>query len=178
MALTEATDMEIPGRHRGDPSRPAAGASLRASGVRGRSRDGLNEGGSARRLRRERMSGRGRDRGQTAIEGLGMTPLIILLGIALWQCALIGYTFSLAGNAADQAAHQGAITEGSRSLECRQAAKKDLPDAWEKSMRTTCTRNSSGMYTAQVKLKVPVLAPGVLNWPFQVTGRGAYPMEG
>ncbi|MEU9762723.1 pilus assembly protein [Streptomyces sp. NPDC047987] len=167
MALTETTDMEIPGRHRGDPPRLGAHGGSRA---RGRARGRL-------RLR-ERMSGYERDRGQTAIEGLGMTPLIILLGIALWQCALIGYTFSLAGNAADQAAHQGAITEGIRGLECREAARKNLPDAWEKSMRTTCRRNSSGMYTAQVKLKVPVLAPGVLNWPFTVTGRGAYPVEG
>ncbi|MFF9398437.1 pilus assembly protein [Streptomyces sp. NPDC014744] len=177
MALTETTDTGIPGRHRADPSRPGAHG---VSRVRGRSRDGLNgrERAHGRSRLRERMSGRERDRGQTAIEGLGMTPLIILLGIALWQCALIGYTFSLAGNAADQAAHQGAITEGTRTLECQEAARKDLPDAWEETMRTTCRRTSSGMYTAQVRLKVPVLAPGVLNWPFTVTGHGAYPMEG
>ena len=54
---------------------------------------------------------RGRDRdldlGQTAIEFVGVTPLIILLLAVLWQCALIGYTFSLAGNAADVGARAG-----------------------------------------------------------------------
>jgi pilus assembly protein CpaE len=126
---------------------------------------------------RDRLSGHGRDRGQTAIEALGMTPLIILLAAVLWQCALIGYTFSLAGNAADQAAHQGAVTQGIRLRECQHAAKKDLPKAWRKSMKQTKCRYSSGMYKAEVRLQVPVLMPGVLNWPFRVEGNGAYPLE-
>lgn len=125
-----------------------------------------------------RMLGRRRDRGQTAIEFLGVTPLIILLAVALWQCALIGYTFSLAGNAADKAAHQGAITEGLRVQECRQAAKEHLPKAWRKSMKQTTCRSRSGMYKAEVKLQVPVLVPGVLNWPFRVEGNAAFPLEG
>ncbi|MFE4333387.1 TadE family protein [Streptomyces sp. NPDC056831] len=157
MALTETTDTEIRGRRYGDPS-PAPGR------VRG--------------LVHGRMLGRKRDRGQTAIEFLGVTPLIILLAVALWQCALIGYTFSLAGNAADKAAHQGAITEGLRVQECRQAAKEHLPKAWRKSMKQTTCRSRSGMYKAEVKLQVPVLVPGVLNWPFRVEGNAAFPLEG
>ncbi|MFJ1618497.1 MULTISPECIES: TadE family protein [unclassified Streptomyces] len=125
-----------------------------------------------------RLLGRERDRGQTAIEFLGVTPLIILLAVALWQCALIGYTFSLAGNAADEAAHQGAITGGLRSKECRDAAEEHLPKAWRDSMKQNprC-RASGGMYRAEVKLQVPVLVPGVLNWPFRVEGKGAFPLE-
>ncbi|WP_405691861.1 TadE family protein [Streptomyces sp. NBC_00057] len=125
-----------------------------------------------------RMLGRRRDRGQTAIEFLGVTPLIILLAVALWQCALIGYTFSLAGNAADKAAHQGAITEGLRFKECRAAAREHLPEAWQESMKPTKCRSSSGMYKAEVRLQVPVLVPGVLNWPFRVEGNAAFPLEG
>ncbi|MFH8471539.1 septum formation initiator [Streptomyces sp. NPDC018000] len=106
-----------------------------------------------------------------------MTPLIILLAVVLWQCALIGYTFSLAGNAADQAAHQGAVTQGFRLRECQEAAKKDLPKAWRKSMKPSKCRHSSGMYKAEVRLQVPVLVPGVLDWPFPVKGNGAYPLE-
>ncbi|MGW1652689.1 TadE family protein [Streptomyces atratus] len=124
------------------------------------------------------MLGRKRDRGQTAIEFLGVTPLIILLAVALWQCALIGYTFSLAGNAADKAAHQGAITEGLRVQECRHAAREHLPEAWRRSMKQTKCRSKSGMYTAEVRLQVPVLVPGVLNWPFRVEGNAAFPLEG
>jgi pilus assembly protein CpaE len=127
---------------------------------------------------RARLLGRGRDRGQTAIEFLGVTPLIILLLIALWQCALIGYTFSLAGNSADEAAHQGAIAQSMRGQACRDAAEQHLPKAWRDSMkqRPTC-RTSHDVYKAQVKLQVPVLVPGVLNWPFRVKGNAAYPVE-
>ncbi|MEV6163267.1 TadE family protein [Streptomyces sp. NPDC052052] len=160
MTLTETTDTEIRGRRDADPS---PDRDRQRGGLRGRLRG--------------RLPGPGRDRGQTAIEFLGVTPLIILLMIALWQCALIGYTFSLAGNAADKAAHQGAITEGLRFQECRNAAEEHLPDAWQKAMRTRC-HTSGSMYQAEVKLQVPVLVPGVLNWPFRVTGHGAYPLEG
>ncbi|MFF8712118.1 TadE family protein [Streptomyces sp. NPDC015184] len=160
MAITETRDTEIRGRQHGDPS-PA----------RGPERD------TARRSIRGRLSGRGRDRGQTAIEFLGVTPLIILLMIALWQCALIGYTFSLAGNSADKAAHAGAIAQSMRGQACRDAAKENLPDAWEDEMKNPRCRTSGGMYKAEVKLQVPILVPGVLNWPFQVKGNGAFPVE-
>ncbi|MER5365516.1 TadE/TadG family type IV pilus assembly protein [Streptomyces sp. NBC_01243] len=126
---------------------------------------------------RVRLIGRGRDRGQTAIEFLGVTPLIILLLIALWQCALIGYTFSLAGNAADKAAHQGAIAQSTRGQKCRDAAEKHLPKAWKDSMKRTKCRDTGDVYEAEVKLQVPVLVPGVLNWPFRVNGNAAYPVE-
>ncbi|MYQ88951.1 pilus assembly protein [Streptomyces sp. SID4936] len=153
MAPTETKDTEIRGRRYGDAA-PAGGGM------------------------RVRLLGRGRDRGQTAIEFLGVTPLIILLFIALWQCALIGYTFSLAGNSADEAAHQGAIAQSMRGQACRDAAEEHLPKAWRDSMkeRPRC-RTTHDVYKAEVKLQVPVLVPGVLNWPFRVTGNAAYPVE-
>ncbi|MCX5341228.1 TadE family protein [Streptomyces atratus] len=160
MATTETTDTEIRGRRYGDPS-PARG--LTRGPDRGRLRGGL--------------CGRKRDRGQTAIEFLGVTPLIILLCVALWQCALIGYTFSLAGNSADEAAHQGAISEGSRGRACRHAAERGLPKVWRESMKRTTCDDSSGLYKATVKLRVPVLVPGVLNWPMTVEGNAASPLE-
>ncbi|MGW2178900.1 TadE family protein [Streptomyces sp. NPDC001732] len=123
------------------------------------------------------LSGRGRDRGQTAIEFLGVTPLIILLMIALWQCALIGYTFSLAGNSADQAAHAGGIAQSMRGQACRDAAEEDLPKVWRESMKRTRCSSSSGLYKATVQLRVPVLVPGVLNWPMTVEGNAASPLE-
>ncbi|WP_406740290.1 TadE/TadG family type IV pilus assembly protein [Streptomyces atratus] len=152
MALTETRDTEIRGRRYGDAA-PAG--------------DGM----------RARLFGRRRDRGQTAIEFLGVTPLIILLLIALWQCALIGYTFSLAGNSADQAAHKGAIAQGTRGQACRDAAKEDLPTVWRKSMKRTKCESSGALYKATVKLRVPVLVPGVLNWPMTIEGNAASPLE-
>ncbi|MFF3453327.1 TadE/TadG family type IV pilus assembly protein [Streptomyces sp. NPDC002730] len=120
---------------------------------------------------------RDRDRGQTAIEFVGVTPLIILLLIALWQCALIGYTFSLAGNAADVAARAGAGAdrwETTQGEACRKAAKEDLPDAWAKDADIHCNDpEERGMYPVKVTLHVPVLVPGVLDFPFEVDGEAA-----
>lgn len=50
---------------------------------------------------------REQDRGQVTIEFLGMTPLIILTLVLMWQFVLVGYTFTLAGNAADEAVRAG-----------------------------------------------------------------------
>lgn len=152
MTATETKDTEIRGRRCGDAA-PARGGM------------------------RVRLVGRGRDRGQTAIEFLGVTPLIILLCVALWQCALIGYTFSLAANAADEAAHAGAISEGSRGHACRDASEKNLPKVWREGMKRTNCDDSSGLYKATVKLRVPVLVPGVFNLPMTIEGNAASPLE-
>lgn len=152
MTATETKDTEIRGRRYGDAA-PARGGT------------------------RVHLVGRGRDRGQTAIEFLGVTPLIILLCVALWQCALIGYTFSLAANAADEAAHAGAISEGSRGHACRDASEKNLPKVWREGMKRTNCDDSSGLYKATVKLRVPVLVPGVFNLPMTIEGNAASPLE-
>lgn len=120
---------------------------------------------------------RDRDRGQTAIEFVGVTPLIILLLIALWQCALIGYTFSLASNAADVAARAGNGSQWRSEAACKQAAKKDLPDAWQTD-DIECIDYERGLYRAKVHLDVPVLVPGVLDFPLPVTGEAASAKEG
>ncbi|MEU8629648.1 TadE family protein [Streptomyces sp. NPDC048669] len=119
---------------------------------------------------------RDRDRGQTAIEFVGVTPLIILLLVALWQCALIGYTFSLAGNAADVAARAGNGAQRSSEAACKRAAKKDLPDAWQTD-NITCAPER-GLYRARVELAVPVLVPGILDFGPSVTGNAASAKEG
>ncbi|MYS43391.1 pilus assembly protein, partial [Streptomyces sp. SID5998] len=47
------------------------------------------------------------DSGQVAIEFLGMAPTIVITLVLLWQCVLLGYTYTLAGNAADEAVRAG-----------------------------------------------------------------------
>ncbi|WP_327338759.1 MULTISPECIES: TadE/TadG family type IV pilus assembly protein [unclassified Streptomyces] len=126
---------------------------------------------------RDRYGGRGRDRGQTAIEFVGVTPLIILLLVLLWQCALFGYTFTLASNAADMGARAGGGAQGNRGAACESAANEDLPDAW-KSGSIGCGEGGSGLYRATVRLSVPVLVPGVLDWGPTVTGEAASVKEG
>ncbi|MEU4177680.1 TadE family protein [Streptomyces sp. NPDC026589] len=123
-----------------------------------------------------RKRGRDRDRGQTAIEFLGMTPFIILIMLVLWECALIGYTFSLAGNAADVGARKGSGAEYGARAACQQGAKKDLPDAWAENVVVTC-RGGGSLYRATVKLKVPVLVPGLFDLDTEITGKAGSPRE-
>ncbi|MEV7865661.1 septum formation initiator [Streptomyces sp. NPDC088124] len=107
---------------------------------------------------------------------MGVTPLIILLLVALWQCALIGYTFILAGNAADVGARAGAGTQGTANAQrtaCEEAAREDLPGAWTSDVDYGCHSGERGLYRAKVTLNVPVMMPGVLNFPFPVDGDAA-----
>ncbi|MFE0252021.1 pilus assembly protein [Streptomyces sp. NPDC059010] len=97
-----------------------------------------------------------------------MMPLIIITLVLLWQFVLVGYTFSLAGNAADEAARAGtAVAPGERQGACQEAGLDKLPDAWTGSV--TCGEEG-GYVTADVKLKVPVLFPGAIGFPFEVEG--------
>jgi hypothetical protein len=110
---------------------------------------------------------RGRDAGQVTIEFLGMTPTILITLAVVWQFVLVGYTFTLAGNAADEAVRAGtAVSPGERQGACEAAGLEKLPDAWEGQVEC----GGSGYVTADVTLRVPVLFPGALDFPFEVTG--------
>ncbi|WP_435850458.1 pilus assembly protein [Streptomyces olindensis] len=115
------------------------------------------------------LGGRERDRGQVTIEFLGMTPTIIVTLIALWQVVLVGYTFILAGNAADEAVRAGTAAEpGARQAACQEAGLKHLSEAWRSGATVTC--GGSGYVTADVRLEVPILFPGTLSFPYAVKG--------
>ena len=58
------------------------------------------------------------DRGQVTVELLGITPLILVVLVALWQFVLVGYTYTLAGNAADEGARTAAVG-GERPVQIR-----------------------------------------------------------
>ncbi|MEU7020349.1 TadE/TadG family type IV pilus assembly protein [Streptomyces sp. NPDC046203] len=108
-----------------------------------------------------------------AVEFVGMLPLILLTLVLLWQCVLIGYTYTLAGNAADEAARAGAV-DG----DCRAAALRHLDGAWKAKAAPDCSGPSGGMYRARVTLKVPVLFPGAGSIPWDVVGEAAAVWEG
>lgn len=111
---------------------------------------------------------RRRDSGQVTIEFLGMTPLILLTLVLVWQFVLVGYTFTLAGNAADEAVRAAtAAPPGARQGACQQAGLDKLPDAWDGTV--TCG-TGGGYVTADVELRVPVLFPGAIGFPFTVEG--------
>jgi hypothetical protein len=108
----------------------------------------------------------GGDRGAVLVEFAGLFPLVLVLMAAIWQCVLIGYTYSLAGNAADEGARAGAAAGGGADA-CADAAREHLPDAWEATVSCPLTGN---VRRAVVELRVPVLFPGAFNLPVTVTG--------
>ncbi|MFD4974043.1 pilus assembly protein [Streptomyces sp. NPDC058424] len=120
---------------------------------------------------KRRSAGRLRsDSGQVAVELLGMTPTILITLVLLWQCVLLGYTYTLAGNAADEAVRAGtAADRGARDAACRQAGLDKLSAAWRRGAEVGC-ETSNGYVRAHVGLKVPVLFPGTIDFPITVTG--------
>ncbi|WSB38589.1 hypothetical protein OG949_13110 [Streptomyces scopuliridis] len=100
-----------------------------------------------------------------------MAPVILATVILLWQAALVGYTFSLAGNAADEAVRAGTVAETeTRNAACERAGAEDLPKAW--SATISCTHDGGDLVKAEVDLEVPVLFPG-FNIPVTVPGRAS-----
>ncbi|MEV5430069.1 pilus assembly protein [Streptomyces sp. NPDC052701] len=116
-----------------------------------------------------RVLARDRDRGQVTIEFLGMTPVIVVTLVVLWQLVLVGYTFTLAGNAADEAVRAGtAAARGERDGACEAAGREHLSQAWRGGAEVDC--GGTGYVTADVTLRVPVLFPGAVGFPFEVRG--------
>ncbi|MFJ8635882.1 pilus assembly protein [Streptomyces sp. NPDC093568] len=103
-----------------------------------------------------------------------MMPLIILTLVLLWQCVLLGYTYTLAGNAADEAVRAGTASPGQSA--CQEAGLQHLPDAWQGDAEVDCGANG-GFVTADVRLRVPVLFPGAIGFPFTVAGHAGAVQE-
>jgi len=99
-----------------------------------------------------------------------MTPLIIVTLALVWQFVLVGYTFTLAGHAADEAVRAGTAAQpGERQGACQEAGLRNLGDAWRGNATVQCT-TGGGLVTADVSLRVPVLFPGTIDFPFTVRG--------
>ncbi|WP_329282518.1 TadE/TadG family type IV pilus assembly protein [Streptomyces sp. NBC_00691] len=105
----------------------------------------------------------GDDRGQVAVEFLGMVPLILLTLALLWQIVLVGYTYTLAGNAADEAARACAVGDDGAA-----AAGRHIGGAW--SVSGGACDVSGGMVHVEISVEVPVLVPG-LGGLFPVMGK-------
>ncbi|MFE2016870.1 pilus assembly protein [Streptomyces sp. NPDC059499] len=116
------------------------------------------------------------DRGQTAIEFTGTLPLILVTLALLWQGAVIGYTFMLAGNAADKAVTAATSTYGSRKVACEKAGREDLPSAWVADFDCGVTPGGD-LVKATVDVKVPLFFPGAFNLPMTLTGEAAANVE-
>ncbi|MFJ6568227.1 CpaE family protein [Streptomyces sp. NPDC091292] len=115
------------------------------------------------------------DRGAVTLEFAGMFPLLLVVMAILWQCALWGYTFSLAGNAADEgarAAVAAAAAGNGGQAACETAARSHLPSAWQDAT-VTCTPQGL-VWRAQVHADVPVFFPGVkTGWKVEASAGAA-----
>ncbi|MEW2546028.1 TadE/TadG family type IV pilus assembly protein [Streptomyces sp. NPDC047002] len=105
------------------------------------------------------------DRGQAALEFTGMVPVILATLALMWQAALVGYAFSLAGDAADEAAHAAAL-----GGDCAAAAQRVMPGAFH--AEPSCGGGTGPVTTAEVHVEIPVFFPG-FNIPVDVTGHAA-----
>jgi pilus assembly protein CpaE len=107
----------------------------------------------------------GGERGQSTVEFMGMLPVILLVFLALWQIALIGLTYVSAGHAANDGARKLATnpSDSGDDPPYRKAAEEDLGPGWRKGAEIS---KQNGV-TVSVKLKVPLLIPG-LNTPFVI----------
>ncbi|MGR8008582.1 AAA family ATPase [Streptomyces hypolithicus] len=128
---------------------------------------------------RGRGRGMGDDRGAVTVELAGMAPLIIFVMIAMWQAVLFGYTFTLAGNAADEGARAAtaAATTGGGQAECETAAREHLPSSWGGGAEITCAPEGN-LWQAKVGLSTPILFPGAGNFPWTVDGTAGAAREG
>ncbi|WHM36879.1 TadE/TadG family type IV pilus assembly protein [Streptomyces sp. BPTC-684] len=116
-----------------------------------------------------------RDRGQIVVEFTGMVPIILVTLAAIWQLVLTGYTYTVAGHVADEGARAGAAKGGGPGA-CEAAMRAAAPDGWD--VGPGCGGGGDpDVFTATVAIKVPVLFPGALSFPFTVHGRAGAARE-
>ncbi|MGW0968996.1 AAA family ATPase [Streptomyces sp. NPDC002516] len=124
------------------------------------------------------LRGRGGDRGAVTLEFAGMFPLLLVVMTILWQCVLYGYSYSLAGNAADEAARAATAAyavHGDVPGACAAAGGKHLPGSW-KGADIACGPDGQVM-TATVDVDVPLFFPG-FDAGFHVRGKAGAALEG
>jgi pilus assembly protein CpaE len=105
-------------------------------------------------------------RGQVAVETVGMFGLIGLIALLLWQIALVGYTYVLAGHAAREGARALAVDD-----EVRPVVREDLPKRWRDGMKL-----NEGDHDVRVRLAVPIVVPGV-DGPLRVSSTAETSVE-
>ncbi|WP_329536393.1 AAA family ATPase [Streptomyces sp. NBC_01450] len=121
---------------------------------------------------------KGGDRGAVTLEFAGMFPILLVVMTILWQCVLYGYSYSLAGNAADEAARAATAAyavNGDVPGACQTAGSKHLPGAWS-GAKISCGAAGSVM-KATVKVDVPLFFPG-FDAGFKVQGNAGAALEG
>jgi pilus assembly protein CpaE len=105
--------------------------------------------------------------GQVSVETAGLTGVVLLFILVLWQLVLVGYTFELANNSARAGSRALAVGEPAEPV-----ARDDLPRAWRSGARVSDENDA-----VKVTLKVPIVIPGV-DGPIKVTDTKRTVVEG
>ncbi|QFZ74552.1 AAA family ATPase [Streptomyces fagopyri] len=143
------------------------------------------EGGSGGRRRKaspdrgaSALRRRSGDRGAVTLEFAGMFPILLVVMTILWQCVLYGYSYSLAGNAADEAARAATAAyavDGDVGGACRTAGSSHLPGSWQDA-GIGCAPAGPVM-RATVDVDVPLFFPG-FDAGWHVRGTAGAALEG
>jgi hypothetical protein len=97
------------------------------------------------------MASRAGERGQATVELVGVLPLVVVLGFAVWQAAVAGQALWMAGTAARAAARAAAL-----GADPAAAARDVLPRRLEDGVRVG-TRDDGGV---RVTLRIPAVVGG------------------
>jgi type IV secretory pathway TrbD component len=97
------------------------------------------------------MHGGAGERGQATVELVGVLPLVVVLGFAVWQAAVAGQALWLAGTAARVAARANAI-----GADPAIAARGVLPPRLEDGLRVS-SRDDGGV---RVTVRIPAVIGG------------------
>jgi pilus assembly protein CpaE len=105
--------------------------------------------------------------GQATAETVALAPIVALVVVGLYQMVLVGLTFVFAGHAAREGARELAVGGN-----VDQAVVEDLPSAWREEMSV-----DEGADYVEVTLRVPALAPGLLESPWSLSVRAGTVVE-
>jgi hypothetical protein len=109
------------------------------------------------------MPVRRREVGQASVETVALLPLVVLVGVLLWQAVVAGQALWLSGAAARSAARAAAV-----GADAEAAARGALPPRLEAGLRVRAT--GAGV---RVAVRVPsVVSDGSI---FTVRSRAAFP---
>ncbi|PAZ11726.1 septum formation initiator [Streptomyces sp. SA15] len=102
--------------------------------------------------------GKGRDRGQVALEYLGFLPILVLVAMAGVQLGLIAYTAQQAGTAARAGARAASLDPGTAQEGCQNAVSSWLAG------ETECGEaRGADEVTVTATVDIPSIVPG---WNF------------
>ncbi|MBV8946506.1 MAG: AAA family ATPase [Solirubrobacterales bacterium] len=129
------------------------------------------ERGSVSRAKRiaARFAG---ESGQVTVEFAGLLPLLLVTLVLVWQMVLVGMTYVFASHAARAGARALAVSD-----DASPAAVKDLPTAWRGDTVVSPSTNGDGYGSVEVKVKLPVLIPGLLDLPVTINSSAGTVIE-